>query len=113
MTTLERSGVRSVNTDELPWRPSAFAAGVFVKDVATAGGWEMQIVRVEPGARFPMHTHEWPEFVFVLTGELVQAGRRLGPGWASVATAGSVDEDVHSDIGCVFVLVDRLTPAGT
>jgi hypothetical protein len=45
--------------------------------------------------------------VFILEGELVQAGRRLGPGWASVAAAGSVDEDVHSDTGCVFVLVDR------
>ena len=106
-------GVRSVNTDDLLWRPSTFAAGVFVKDVATTDGWEMQIVRFELGARFPIHTHEWPEFVFILTGELVQGGRRLGPGWASVAGAGSVDEDVDSDTGCVFVLVDRLTPPGT
>lgn len=102
-----------MNTDELPWRPSTFAAGVFVKDVATTDGWEIQIVRVEPGAWFPMHTHEWPEFVFILTGELVQNGQRLGPGWARVAAAGSVDEDVHSDTGCVFVLVDRFTPPGT
>ena len=84
-----------------------------MKDVATTDGWNMQVVRVEPGARFPIHTHEWPEFVFVLTGELVQNGRRLRPGWASVPCAGSVDDDVHSDTGCVFVLVDRLTPSGT
>ena len=96
-----------VNTADLPWRPSTFAAGVFVKDIATTSGWEMQIVRFEPGARFPRHTHERPEFVFILEGELVQDGRRLGPGWASVASAGSVDEDVHSDTGCTFVLVDR------
>jgi hypothetical protein len=50
---------------------------------------------------------EWPEFVYFLEGELVQAGRRMGPGWASVSSPGSVDEDVHSDTGCVFVLVDR------
>ncbi|HEY7142443.1 MAG TPA: cupin domain-containing protein [Methylomirabilota bacterium] len=80
--------------------------GIFVKDVAVADGWEMQIVRVEPGARFPVHTHAGPEFLFVLEGELVQAGRRLGPGWASGASAGTVDEDVHSETGCVFVLVD-------
>ena len=48
-----------------------------------------------------------PEFVFILQGELVQAGQRLRPGWASVASTGSVDEDVHSETGCVFVLVDR------
>jgi len=70
-------------------------------------GWEMQLVRFEPGARFPVHTHEQPEFLFVLEGELVQAGRRLGPGWASVASPGSVDADVYSEAGCVFVLVDR------
>lgn len=107
MTTVERGDVACVNTDHLSWRPSTFAAGVFVKDIATTDGWEMQIVRVEPGARFPVHTHERPEFVFILEGELVQAGRRMGRGWASVASAGSVDEDVHSDTGCVFVLVDR------
>ena len=104
----ERGGaVRSVHIDDLPWRPSTLAPGVLVKDVATTDGWEMQVVRFEPGARFPIHTHEGPEFLFILEGELVQAGRRLGPGWASVASAGSMDDDVHSETGCVFVLVDR------
>ena len=104
---LEPGGVRSVNTADLPWRPARFAPGAFVKDIAVTDGWEMQIVRCEPGARFPLHTHEHEEFIFILEGELVQAGRRLGPGWASVASAGSVDQDVHSETGCVFVLVDR------
>ena len=107
MSSLEPGALRSVNTADLPWRPSTFAPGVFVKDIAAADGWEMQVVRFEPGARFPLHTHERPEFLFILEGELVQGGRRLGPGWASVASAGSVDEDVHSDTGCTFVLVDR------
>ena len=83
------------------------ASGVFVKDVAVTDGWEMQIVRFEPGARFPVHTHEGPEFLFILEGELVQAGRRMGPGWASVASARTIDTDVYSETGCVFVLVDR------
>ena len=103
----QRSPILSVNVADLPWRPSSVAAGVFVKDIAVTDGWEMQVVRFEPGARFPLHTHERPEFVFVLEGELVQAGRRMGPGWASVAEAGTIDEDVHSESGCVFVLVDR------
>ena len=83
------------------------APGIFVKDIAVTDGWEMQLVRFEPGARAPVHAHDYPEFLFVLEGELVQAGRRLGPGWASVAGAGTVDRDVYSDTGCVFVLVDR------
>lgn len=107
MSALGTGGFTWVRTDDLPWRPSKMAAGVFVKDVAVTDGWEMQIVRFEPGARFPVRTHESPEFVFILEGELVQAGRRLGPGWASVASAGTLDEDVYSETGCVFVLVDR------
>ena len=98
---------RSVKVDDLPWRPSTTASGVFVRDIAVTDGWEMQMVRCEPGARFPVHTHESPEFLFILEGELVQAGRRLGPGWASVSGAGTVDEDVYSETGCLFVLVDR------
>jgi len=37
---------------------------------------------------------------------------KLDAGWArlgaSVAAAGSVDDGLHSDGGCVFVLVDRV-----
>jgi hypothetical protein len=80
------------------------APGVFVKDIAVTAGWEMQLVRFEPGARFPVHTHEQPEFLFILEGDLMQGGVRLGPGWASVASAGTVDADVYSEQGCVFVL---------
>ena len=107
MTPGAPKSFHAVNVDDVPWRPSRVAAGVFVKDIAVTDGWEMQIVRFEPGTRFPVHTHERPEFVFVLEGELVQGGRRMGPGWASVARAGSIDEDVYSETGCVFVLVDR------
>jgi hypothetical protein len=108
MTELKSGSFHAVDCDDVPWRPSTMAAGVFVKDIAVTAGWEMQLVRFERGARFPVHTHEWPEFLFILEGELVQAGHRLGPGWASVASPGSVDADVYSETGCVFVLVDRL-----
>jgi hypothetical protein len=77
MSVLEPGAVRCVQTDDLPWRPSTMAPGVSVKDIAVTAGWEMQLVRFEPGAPFPVHTHEQPEFLFILEGELVQAGRRL------------------------------------
>jgi hypothetical protein len=83
------------------------APGIFVNDVAVTDGWEMQIVRFEPGARAPVHEHDYPQFLYLLEGDLVQAGRRMGPGWASVSSAGTIDRDVHSEPGCVFVLVDR------
>ena len=107
MNELEPGQLFCVRCEDIPWKPSTFAAGLSVKDVAVTNGLEMQIVRLEPGARIPVHTHECPEFIYVLEGELILAAQRLGPGSASVAGVGSVHSDVHSETGCVFVLVDR------
>ena len=106
MRALARGSFRSVNVDDLPWRPSTMAAGIFVRDIAVTDGWEMQIVRLEPGARFPPHTHESPEFLFILEGELVQDGRRLGPGWASVASAESDSGRRRGDSNAMIVSGD-------
>jgi len=107
MKELESGQVFCVRCEELPWKPSTFAAGLLVKDVAVTNGLEMQIVRLEPGARIPPHTHECPEFIYILEGELMLGDERLGPGSASIASVGSVHSEVHSETGCVFVLVDR------
>ncbi|MDQ2948904.1 MAG: cupin domain-containing protein [Acidobacteriota bacterium] len=107
MNDLDPGQLLCVQCDELSWKASTFAAGLFVKDIAVTDGLEMQIVRFEPGARLPVHRHECPEFIYVLEGELILGGERLGPGAASVASKGSVHSDVHSETGCVFVLIDR------
>jgi hypothetical protein len=103
----EARPIRPVNIADLPWRPSTVASGVLVpvqrKARAGLAAHELHL----PAVRDRDVLHEHPEFLFVLEGELVQAGRRMGPGWASVAGAGTIDEDVHSETGCVFVLVDR------
>ncbi|MGA9332671.1 MAG: cupin domain-containing protein [Rudaea sp.] len=107
MSEIDRGQLLCVQCDDLPWKPSTFATGVFVKDVAVTDGLEMQILRFEPGARLPLHEHECPEFIYVLDGDLTVGGQRLCSGWASVAGVGSVHSDVHSETGCVLVLVDR------
>ena len=107
MKVLEPGQLLCVRCDDLPWKPSTFAARVFVKDVAVTDGLEMQILRLEPGAHLPLHTHKCPEFIYILEGELIIGGQHLGCGWASVASGGSVHSEVHSEAGCIFVLVDR------
>lgn len=104
---LNNGDLLCVKCDDLPWKPSTFADGLHVKDVAVTDGLEMQILRFEPGARLPLHEHECPEFIYVLDGELIVEGQRLSSGWASVASVGSVHSDVHSETGCLLVLVDR------
>ena len=81
------------------------AAGVEVKDLGAADGRVMQLVRFPPGTVFPVHKHAGPEFVYVLEGELIQNGQRLARGWVSVSAAGTVDEDVKSEKGCVFLII--------
>lgn len=75
-----------------PWRASAIASGVEVKLLGMANGRAMQLVRFQPGTVFPTHRHTGPEFIYLLEGEAIQNGQRLGPGWAGVAARGTLDE---------------------
>jgi len=107
MTYLERGQQIRANCDDIAWAPSKLARGLSVKDVAVADGLEMQFVRLDPGASIPVHTHDAPEFIYVLEGELIVGGERLTRGCASIASVASTHNDVHSEKGCVFLLVDR------
>jgi len=98
-------GFLFVNTEQVAWRPSTFAPRVHVKDLGSFNGRFMQLVRYEPWASFPVHQHLGPEFIYVLEGELIQHGRRLGPGWAAIAAAGTTDTDVRTESGCTFLIV--------
>ena len=89
----------------IPWRASTYAAGAEVKDLGMADGRAMQLVRCQPGVVFPTHRHTGPEFIYMLEGEAIQHGQRLGPGWAGVAESGTLDEQFRSETGCVFLIV--------
>lgn len=93
------------DANALAWRASTFAAGIEVKDLGTSDGRSMQLVRFAPGAAFPLHRHQGPEFIYLLEGGAVQEGRQLAAGWASVAAAGTTDAHFHSPQGCVFLTV--------
>ena len=98
-------GYQFIDSARSAWRKSKFADGVQVKYLGTANGRSMQLVRYEAGASFPLHTHEGPEFIYLLEGEAFQQGQRLLPGWATVAATGTVDENFHSPNGCLFLTV--------
>ena len=63
-------------TAKIAWRRSQLTEGVFVKDLGTSDGQSMQLVKFEPGVRFPWHRHTGPEFIYVLEGEVSQGGRK-------------------------------------
>ncbi len=93
------------NSHEMPWRKSDFADGVHVKDLGQSDGQAMQLVRFDAGTRFPRHSHAGPEFVYVLSGEVIQQGRRLAAGWAGIAPAGTEEDDFASESGATFLIV--------
>jgi len=99
------TGFSFTDSNATPWRQSTFAQGVEVKDLGTADGRSMQLVRFAAGTSFPVHTHAGPEFVYLLEGEAFQEGQRLTAGWASTAESGTVDKLFHSPNGCLFLTV--------
>ncbi len=93
------------DSNSIPWRHSSVAEGVEVKDLGTANGTSMQLVRFSPGTTFPVHRHDGPEFVYLIEGSAVQNDQILEAGWGSAAETGTVDENFHSQEGCVFLTV--------
>lgn len=93
------------NANAIPWRKSTFAEGIEVKDLGTSDGRSMQLVRFAPGAAFPLHRHEGPEFIYLLEGNAIQEGQPLSAGWTAVAAMGTLDSNFHSPTGCVFLTV--------
>jgi anti-sigma factor ChrR (cupin superfamily) len=99
------NGYCFTDSSTISWRTSTFASAVEVKDLGTANGRSMQLVRFAPGASFPLHSHAGPEFIYLLEGAAVQEGTLLQVGWASVAATGTTDHEFHSPAGCVFLTV--------
>jgi quercetin dioxygenase-like cupin family protein len=63
------------------------------------------LVRLEPGASYPPHTHVGVEELHLLHGELWIDDRKLVPGDYNYGAPGDGDDLVWSETGCTCVLV--------
>lgn len=63
------------------------------------------LVRLEPGASYPPHTHAGAEELHLLDGELWIDERKLVPGDYNYGAPGDGDDLVWSETGCTCVLV--------
>jgi quercetin dioxygenase-like cupin family protein len=86
---------------ELPVR------GAFIKLLSAdrQHGYAVVLGRLEAGVRYPAHPHTSPEEIFLLTGDLTIAGRRLGPGDFHHCDAGTEHPVNYSDEGCTLLAV--------
>jgi anti-sigma factor ChrR (cupin superfamily) len=89
---------------ELPVR------GAFIKLLSAdrQRGYAVVLGRLEAGVRYPAHPHASPEEIFLLTGDLTIAGRRLGPGDFHHCDAGTEHPVNYSDEGCTLLAVISL-----
>lgn len=63
------------------------------------------LVRLDPGAEYPPHTHAGVEELHLLDGELWIDDNKLFPGDYNLAFAGTSDKRVWSETGCACVLI--------
>jgi anti-sigma factor ChrR (cupin superfamily) len=66
------------------------------------------LVRLEPGADYPAHTHAGVEELHLLDGELWIDDRKLYAGDYNRAEPGTGDSRVWSETGCTCVLITSL-----
>jgi quercetin dioxygenase-like cupin family protein len=96
-----------VTTDAsaLPWSPTGWP-GVWMKVLQQAGsnGGMTGMMRMEAGSSIPAHAHtSADQMVFVVDGDLVEAGVSYGPGTFLVARAGAPHGPHGSSGGCVLL----------
>lgn len=93
------------DTSALPWSPTGWP-GVSMKmlqQVESTGGMT-GMIRMEAGSSIPAHSHTNADhMVFVIEGDLVEAGVSYGPGSFFVAKAGSPHGPHGSSGGCVLL----------
>jgi quercetin dioxygenase-like cupin family protein len=82
-------------------------AGAFVKMLSfdEASGYAVVLGKLDPGARYPGHTHRHPEDIFMLSGDLHVGDQVIRSGDFHHAEAGSRHGVNWSEQGCVLLAV--------
>jgi hypothetical protein len=106
----EETGTEPVLPRVPDWSEPAWekvAPGIECKLLATDDQRDRvsMLVRLEPGASYPPHTHAGVEELHLLDGELWIDDRKLMPGDYNYGAPGAGDDSVWSETGCTCVLV--------
>ena len=95
-----------LDTSALAWSPTGWP-GVsmrMLQQVEAAGGGMIGMMRMEAGSSIPAHRHTHADqAVFVVEGDLVEAGVTYGPGSFLLAKAGTPHGPHASPGGCVLL----------
>ena len=87
------------------WDPPLFP-GARIKPLFTHpnGRHHAFLLELQPGVHLPEHPHEGYEECLILRGDLINEGRRMGPGDYVRAAAGTDHLSVYSESGCLCLI---------
>ncbi|HTM01482.1 MAG TPA: cupin domain-containing protein [Candidatus Omnitrophota bacterium] len=71
---------------------------------------EITLVQLDPGAAYPGHRYVGAEEIFILRGDCLCEGRKLGYGDYHRSVEGAVHRPAATDGGCEFILVRHGMP---
>lgn len=88
------------------WQPHPIP-GITVKVLAVdkATGVATLLIKAAPGTTYPAHHHSGSEGCYVIDGEVLVAGRRIGPGDFHLADADSDHDPLYTETGATVLLV--------
>ena len=92
-------------TSEEGWNAPLFPGARIKPLFNNPKGHRAFLLELQPGAHLPEHPHEGYEECLILQGDLVNEGRRLGPGDYVRATPGTQHLDVYSESGCLCIII--------
>jgi len=91
---------RTVRADEGTWED--IHPGARQRVLFDDGVFRTMLVRLEAGARLPMHEHALQEECFVVEGDIWLSGVHMGRGDYQRIAAGTAHVDIRSDTGCLL-----------
>jgi quercetin dioxygenase-like cupin family protein len=94
--------------DDMEWTAWGTDGNARAKVLASANGYTVVLVEAGAGYRGTPHTHTFPEFQYVLDGELRNQGRTMVAGDAYAASEGSTHTDFETESGATYLLVFRI-----
>jgi quercetin dioxygenase-like cupin family protein len=99
------SFTRGESLEWLPWGPGGSARA---RVLAVADGFHVVLVEAEAGYQGEPHDHRFPEFLYVLDGDIRSQGQGMKPGDAYAAAAGSVHTDFAAESGATYLSIFKL-----
>ena len=81
--------------------------GARIKELSneTSDGFTVMMLEMDPGSKFPSHSHRGAEHVYLLAGDLYSDGEELSPGDFLRAAADTHHGGLYSENGCQALII--------